>query len=383
MYGSITVAEKLIDMSYVECLQDRSPARRVVARRDVYSIDPLYDPRWSEFVEKHPRASVFHSKAWLLSLARTYGYDPIAYTTSAPDEDLQNAIVFCQVNSWLTGRRLVSLPFSDHCEPLIDDPEDRRLIASVLGKQLRQRRWRYMEMRPLEPFNFGIATERTNITYSFHRLDLTPDLEMIFGNFHKNSTQRKVRRAQREGLKYFEGSSDSLLNDFYSLFKRTRRKHRIPPPPWKWFVNLLENFGEAAKIRIAYKGNEPVAAILTIRHKDTLVYKYGCSNPRFNRLGGVHFLMWKAIREAKAAKLNWIDFGRTDAGQEGLITFKNRWGAEQSVLTYLRYGDAEDSNHLGDLSAGTWKTRTAKFVLGHLPTPILSWTGRLLYKHVG
>ena len=37
---------------------------------------------------------------------------------SPPDEPLENGFLFCRVESWLTGRRLVSLPFSDHCEPL-------------------------------------------------------------------------------------------------------------------------------------------------------------------------------------------------------------------------------------------------------------------------
>ncbi len=40
-------------------------------------------------------------------------------TTCAPDAPLTDGVVFCEVDSWLTGRRLVSLPFSDHCEPLL------------------------------------------------------------------------------------------------------------------------------------------------------------------------------------------------------------------------------------------------------------------------
>jgi hypothetical protein len=32
-------------------------------------------------------------------------------------------LVFCRVRSWLTGRRSISLPFSDHCEPLVESHE--------------------------------------------------------------------------------------------------------------------------------------------------------------------------------------------------------------------------------------------------------------------
>ena len=73
-----------------------------------------------------------------------------------------------------------------------------------------------------------------------------------------------------------------------------------------------------------------MAGMLTLRHGDTLVYKYGCSNRSFNNLGGMHLLYWQAIQEAKAAGLRRFDFGRTDIDQQGLITFKKRWGGVES-----------------------------------------------------
>ena len=89
----------------------------------------------------------------------------------------------------------------------------------------------------------------------------------------------------------------------------TRRRHRIPPQPKQWFRNLLDCFGEAAQIRIAFKNQRPLAAILTRQHKDILVYKYGCSDGRFNKLGGTHLLFWKAIQEAKSRRLRVFDLG--------------------------------------------------------------------------
>ena len=85
----------------------------------VYKIDPLSDPRWPEFLQRHPDAAIFHTPEWIEALRRTYGYEPVVYTTSSPGSDLTNGIPFCRINSWLTGRRLVSLPFSDHCQQMI------------------------------------------------------------------------------------------------------------------------------------------------------------------------------------------------------------------------------------------------------------------------
>src|SRR5262245_16729458 len=100
---------------------------------NVYEIDPLRDPRWQALIEKHPCASVFHSLGWLEALRRTYGYDPVVFSTCPPEAtELTNGLVFCRVKSWLTGWRLVSLPFSDHCEPLVSSPDELTcLVAHV------------------------------------------------------------------------------------------------------------------------------------------------------------------------------------------------------------------------------------------------------------
>ena len=50
-----------------------------------YQIDPTKDARWAELVERHPKASVFHTVGWLKTLRRTYGYEPVAFTTSLSD----------------------------------------------------------------------------------------------------------------------------------------------------------------------------------------------------------------------------------------------------------------------------------------------------------
>src|SRR5262245_54574468 len=111
-----------------------------------HEIDPLRDPRWTAFVASHPFSSIFHTKEWLEALQRTYRYIPIAFTTSAEDKPLANGIVFCKVNSWLTGSKLVSLPFSDHCEPLVMDQvglwESLRAVAET------GRSFKYTEIRP-------------------------------------------------------------------------------------------------------------------------------------------------------------------------------------------------------------------------------------------
>lgn len=366
-----------VGVEYLPVLQEECRPKQV------YRIDPLGDPRWERFLQAHPRASLFHSSPWLSALRKTYGYEATAYTTSPSDTDLENAILFCKIESWLTGRRIVSLPFSDHCEPLVDSEEDVNMLSAFLEDEVRGKSLDYMEVRPLGTFAPATSLNRTTVTYSVHSLDLRPDLDSLFDHLHKSSTQRKISRAAREGLTYREGSSEDLLDEFYRLFTLTRRRHRLPPQSKAWFANLIEAFGPALKVRVAFKDDRAIAAIITIAHKETLAYKYGACDARFNRLGSMHLLLWRAIQDAKESGLSFLDFGRTDEGQEKLITFKNRWGAVQSSMTYSRYGVSQTATHFFDLSTKKWKARSAKYLLSHLPLIVVSKIGEVLYGHVG
>jgi predicted N-acyltransferase len=287
------------------------------------------------------------------------------------------------VESWITGRRLVSLPFSDHCEPLLETEDELGVLTAALEEECRREQWRYIELRPLSAFAIPSTLHHTAVPYAFHQLDLNPDLATLLANCHKSSTQRKVRRAEREGLSYAEGSSVALLDQFYRLFVVTRKRHKLPPPPRIWFANLVESFGDALRIRVAYRLGTPVSAMITLRHKDTLVYKYGCSDAHYHSMGSMHLLYWKAIQDAKARGLRRFDLGRTDADQQGLITFKSRWGAAKSVVTYSRYSLSGQAAHVFDLSTARWKSRVAKSMLSNLPPAALSFIGQRFYRHIG
>jgi hypothetical protein len=340
-------------------------------------IDPVRDPRWPEFLESNPRASVFHSPGWLEALKRTYGYEPVAYTTSAPGTELANAWVFCRVRSWLTGRRLVSLPFSDHCDPLVDKPEHLQELSQVLRRERDERRWNYIEYRPLSPESAVDGFRRSEM-FCFHKLDLQPDLRELFRGLHKDSTQRKIRRAEREGLTCEEGCSQRLLDKFYDLLVLTRRRHYLPPQPRTWFCNLASCMGDQLKIRVASSEGVPVASILTLRFKSTLTYKYGCADERFFRLGGMQMLLWRAIQEAKQSCLREFDLGRSEANDEGLIAFKDRLGAARITLAYFRY--PMGAHHTSFVSR---RSQPGKRILAYMPAGLLAAGGKLLYRHFG
>jgi len=346
-----------------------------------YQIDPTSDARWAELVQKHPKASVFHTVGWLKALRCTYGYEPVAFTTSSPTSELKNGLVFCRVKSWVTGRRLVSLPFSDHCEPLCDSVQDLNFLIRYLQTTLEHEGWKYVEVRPIN-VNFGQIGDGIDFMpagiHSIHILDLRPDLGELFGSLDKDSVQRRIRRAERAGLVEKSGRSDDLLKEFYALFVTTRGRHRLPPIPFAWFRNLIHHQGKALEIRLAYKDETPAAGILTLQFRDAVYYKYGCSDAHFNKFGAIPWLLWKAIAAAKLTGAIEFDMGRTEEGNAGLLAFKNHWVPQPNRLVYWKFPDTSSF-----ISEDGWKLRMAKRIFSYMPGRLLTITGNLIYRHIG
>ncbi len=158
----------------------------------VYQIDPTRDERWDEFLQKHTNASIFHTRGWLEALRQTYDYKPIAFTTSPPGSPLTNGLAFCGISSWLSGARLVSLPFSDHCTPLVQSPDELTVLLAYLQEKRDAEKWSYIEIRPTDS---DVARRRSfwkSKSFFFHKLDLRPSLDEIFQNFHRDCVQRKI-----------------------------------------------------------------------------------------------------------------------------------------------------------------------------------------------
>lgn len=343
----------------------------------LYEIDPMSDARWEEFVNSHSQSSVFHSTSWLKALKYAYGYDSVVFTTCQPRKTLTNGVLFCRVKNWLTGNRLVSLPFSDHCEPLAGDSAELDDLLLSIRQSVYPGRWKYVEIRPT-CYQPDVRTGfHESLRYRVHGLDLRTGKQRLFNNLHKDSIQRKIRRAEREKLVYEEGTSENLLKKFYELLAITRRRQFLPPQPMSWFRALIDSFRSDVKIRVASKGDVPIASILTLSHKRSLVYKYGCSDARYHSCGGMVLLLWNTIREAKECGIEELDMGRSDVDNLGLISFKEHWGAIGKPLVYWSYPKRPAS------ALNAWQRAMLRRIVPITPESALRMAGNLLYRYIG
>jgi hypothetical protein len=250
------------------------------------------------------------------------------------------------------------------------------LAAELLVLQ-RTKRAQYVELRTSGVVlgeKLGLRSTNANLV---HVMDVSRDPATLFSSLHRSSIQRRILRAAREQLCCVEGRGLELLHSFYRLLLLTRSRHRLLPQPLRWFENLVATLGDALKIRIALLRGQPVAGIVTLEHRETMVYKYGASDATFHHAGAMPFLLWTAIQDAHARGFAKLDFGRSEPAHRGLITFKDRWGAARSVVTTWRSPTPSARGWHGTLGA------RAVAVLSCLPTRLRVAAGGFLYRHAG
>ena len=339
------------------------------------TIDPISDPRWRDLVQRDPRASAFHTPEWLAALRRTYGFTPVVYAADPARGDLRSAVVFCDVASWLTGRRLVSLPFSDHCDPLVDGPDRLQEVLADVAADARRGGWRYIQIRPRTAPVIADGFERDEANY-LYTIDLGRDIDAIFAAIKKNN-RYDIRRAEQTSLRPVVGRDQSFVRAYFRLHAMTRSTQGVPPQPYAWFENLARCLGEMLEIHLLLDGDTPIAGLVTIQFRDQLMLKYSASDPVRDRLGMGKSLVWRSICRAKERGATTLDWGRCEAHHTGLAQFKERFGAVRSDLVYLRSPGVTSKRE-----RSSWVNTAARSIVPRLPVRVLTAAGRVAYRHV-
>ena len=99
-----------------------------------------------------------------------------------------------EVNSPLTGKRGVSLPFTDYCEPIVSNDEQFEEIFTYVTEYGKKKGWRYIEMRGGQKF---LDKHEPSECYFGHILDLSEGCKNIFSNF-RDSTKRNIKKSEKE-----------------------------------------------------------------------------------------------------------------------------------------------------------------------------------------
>ncbi|MEO0131216.1 MAG: GNAT family N-acetyltransferase [candidate division WOR-3 bacterium] len=336
-------------------------------------LDPAQYPGWDEILLSTPHYSFFHSSEWARVLSESYGFKP-KYFVDIHEGKFLVLIPIMEVNSFLTGKRGVSLPFTDYCDPILNGNSQLNDLFKDIVTNGKRSGWRYLELRSRSNF-FNLNPIST--IYLGHILDLSEKVDQIFSKF-RDSTKRNIKKARKQGVELkIENTIDSV-KEFYKLNCITRKRHGLPPQPFIFFKKIFEHIisKDMGLIVLAFLNVKPIAGAVYFHFGDTAIYKYGASDFKYQNLRANNLVMWGAIEWYSQKGYKRLCLGRTEPQNFGLIQFKSGWGAKEYKLYYYRYSIKKENFLLLNYNETGFHNKIFRCI----PLFLLVKLGNILYK---
>ncbi len=330
---------------------------------------------WSQAIDALTPEERFLCSDWPSLLKKTYGYEPLLVIAQQGDK-VAGVMPLCEVNSPLTGKRGVSLPFFDIVRSHIVGDETIQSMYDQLVSFGKKQKWDYLELRgDFRKLNI----EDPSLSFYNHVVDLTGGSEAVFSNL-ASSTRRAVRKAEKVGVKVEFSNTMEALKGFYDLQFITRKRHGLPPQPFRFFRNLREALIVPGKgvIISAYHNDQLAASGIYLEQGSLCHYKYGASDTRFQVARCNNYVMWSAMKHFAERGFKAMDLGRNSLENESLRKYKQTYGPSERLTYYHRYDLKNDKISKMTDDVYGWHNK----IFAILPRSLSQLAGSLLYKHI-
>lgn len=330
------------------------------------------DPRWIHYISTHPDACIFHHPNWINSVAECYGYHPSIITLSNPEGSIVAGLPIMEISQPLLRRRLVSLPFSDHCVPLLKQGQ---YLDPLLGKLTQSEYRGNAEVEIRWDFSTN-PTFRTDSQHVMHCIPLSSNFDDNVAWIH-SMHRRNTGMARKKGVQVKMGTDAEFVKAFYRLHIQTRRRQGSPVQPLRFFELIRKNILEKGLgfILLAYHEGKCLAGAVFIHFQRTLTYKYGASILEGLSYRPNDLIFWTAIQWGCENGFTRLDLGRTDLDNHGLREFKSRWGAQEVPLTYSYFPSGPKQGGINRLMP------FMQVMIRNSPMWVCLLTGKLLYRY--
>ncbi len=344
----------------------------------VRQVDPALQEDWNQQIRTFPHRNAFHSAEWAAVLAEAYGYRA-KYFVADSESEFASVLPVMEVESRWTGKRGISLPFTDECLPLQTSREAQAATFQAAIEHGKANGWRYFELRGETESVRDLPGAFPSMTFYTHHLKLKGDASDLFGMFDP-AVRRAIRRSEKSGVQSAFSTSADAMEEYYRLHCLTRKTHGLPPQPVRFFRNIQSHLiakGHGIIVQAIHQGRVIASSIFLLMGSEA-IYKFGASDPSFQNLRGNNLVMWNGIQWCLQKGASFLNFGRTSLSNEGLRRFKLSWGAEEKQLHYYKY-DLQKNIFMKDHDATDgWHTT----VFRTMPIFANRLAGSLLYRHI-
>jgi len=349
-------------------------------------IEKEQEQAWDQMVENHPFGSVYQTSPFKKVIAQTFPQAKPYYLALVDQRgNIRAGIPLFLVKSWLTGTRLVSLPFVSYSDPLVRSSEEfQQLFEKILDLYTKEGA-SYIEVKVRNSTSLLKREEMLKPVF-YHRtywIDLKHGLDYVWKNLHKTAVQQRIKRSEREGIEVRSATSENDVRLFWKLLVETRKRLGVPPQNYSFFQNIWRYLKplQLTDFLVAELNGEIIGGLNIFRLRDKLYMGHIADKTQFRPLGVNHALTWRAIEISIQSDCRIFDIGKTSPYAEGLITYKKQWGAQELETPCFYYPHLKGVSSLNNEKKLSYRIMTLMWQ--KLPNPMLKMGSRFAYRHLG
>lgn len=326
--------------------------------------------RIGAFVDAHPDATPFHRPDWLTAVARGSGHRGLVLALEK-GPDLAAILPLLEVHSPLFGRVMVSSGFGVGGGVLANTRGDAESLFAFAEDQALLRSCPTIELRggPLPGGRPGWSVRRDSHCGFVAELATDDEAQLLW---IPRKQRAEVRKGLAADLTVTVGSAAADRKAHYAVYAESVRNLGTPVFPRRLFAEVLDAFGEDADILTVWHHTQPVASVLSLYHRGTVMPYWGGGTHAARKLRANDRMYFELMLHARRRGCTWFDFGRSKVNS-GAGEFKKNWGFAAEPLGYASWtapgASARDADPTSDRHAARialWKK---------LPLPVANLVG--------
>lgn len=279
-----------------------------------------------------PRATFYHTNAWLASLAEAY---PRLASRCLIAHDGSSPVAFLP---YFISRRgplvsLWSLPFGTYGGPVGDEAASAELVRAFL----RASEGRLVVEAGVVDFNREIelpgAVAEPAVT---HVVDISGGYDVVWRDRFDKARRRRVRRAQEAGVVVRHAVGDEDVSRFMQVYRaRLAGWEARSGHPDTLFRALIARGGKRVRLYVADHQGEVVGGHVNFYYQDAVIAWYGMASRHGDELQAGTLLYAEGMREACDDGFRTYNLGAS-LGKVSLIEYKQSLGGQAREYRIVR-----------------------------------------------
>ena len=328
--------------------------------------------KWDEFVLSCSEATFFHRAGWQKVINQALGHRTY-FLYASLEGKIQGILPLAEINSYLFGHSLSSLPFCVYGGIAATSEQAREALDQAAQKLASQLGIDYLEYRSLQAQHPNWPTKDLYVTF---RKEIHPETEQ-----NMKAIPRKQRAMVRKGIKAgLQSVIDQDTDRFFTAYSTS--VHRLGTPVFsrEYFRVLKQVFQDDCELLTITKDGRTISSVMSFYFRDEVLPYYGGGTGEARNLAGNDFMYWELMRRACVKGYKIFDFGRSKRNT-GSFDFKKNWGFEPQQLHY-EY-QLHQSNKIPDHNPLNPKYKFFIKTWQKLPLTIANLIGPYIVKNLG